>query len=1545
MLKENVDFVNSNLLLKSLRAFKRGDFSVRLPEDFGGLAGEIALTFNEVVSYNEYTRNEIKRLVKTVGTDGLVKERALLESIPSLWADKLKSIDELIENLTKPISEVVNTINSVIKGDLNQLIPLTINGKRRKGIFLQVAKTVNAMVENLSIFASEVTRVSQEVGVEGLLGGQAKIKGLSGTWEVLAGSVNMMANNLTEQVRNIAEITTSVANGDLSKEITVDAKGEIFDLKKTINKMVNQLNSFASEVTRVSKAVGTDGVLGDQANVPGVSGIWKDLTDSVNIMANNLTDQVRNIAEVTTAVANGDLTRKITVEASGEILKLRNTINTMVDQLSSFASEVTRVAREVGTEGKLGGQASVLGIAGTWKDLTDNVNMMANNLTTQVRNIASVTTAVANGDFSKKIVVEVKGEISELKDTMNTMVDQLSSFASEVTRVAREVGTEGKLGGQASVLGVAGTWKELTDNVNIMAENLTNQVRGIAKVVFAVAKGELKKKLTLYAKGEIAELAETINDMTDTLALFADQVTNVAREVGIEGKLGAQAKVPGASGIWKDLTDNVNELAANLTTQVRAINDVATAVSKGDLSRTITTEAMGEVASLKNNINDMIVTLKQTTQINTEQDWLKSNLARFAGFLQGQRDLLQVGNRILSELSPLINAQHAAFYIVEKEKDDYCLKLLASYAFKERKRLSNKFKLGESLIGQCALEKKRILITEVPNDYVKIESGLGEASPLNIVVLPILFEGEIMAIIELASFNQFSKISISLLDQLTESIGIMLNTISATARTEELLKESQSMAEELQQQQEELRLTNDNLEGKAKQLELQNIEIAKKSKEVEESKRTVDIKANELALTSKYKSEFLANMSHELRTPLNSQLMLSKLLSENKSGNLDKKQIEYAETIHACGIELLDLINEVLDLSKIESGKMTFDIKDVPFVDLKKWSDKNFRPLAKEKNLGFAVQLSKDLPDKIKTDENRLKQLLKNLLSNAFKFTNKGKVEFKIAVAYEGWSPDNKALNVAETVISFAVTDTGIGIPKDKQKIIFEAFQQTDGTTSRKFGGTGLGLSICREIIRLFNGEIKVDSQVSKGSTFTFYLPQDLSLPPSKKSNEGNNDEEFPDDYLESDEETSDIPDSSNINYANLGSGETTAQYVNVVEDDRDKIKKGDRVLLIVEDDADFARLLLDHTHIKGIKGIISMTGTDVSSLVEKYKPDFITLDLRLSWGSGYSILYKLKHDPLSSHIPVHIISIYEPNTKSFRMGAIGHLQKPVTPEDLDLVFKKFDTFVDSDLKRLLIVEDDQTQLKSMTELLSNNDIRIKGARTAKSAIKILKSDSFDCIVLDLRLPDMNGFDLIEHIRKTLVNKNIPIIVYTGKDITREEETRLKKVSERIILKDVRSLERLVVETTLFLHRNTERIPVKNREMIKKVYQKDYQLNNKKVLIVDDDMRTIFAITSLLEQNKMKVLFAENGLEGIEQLNKNPDIDIVLMDIMMPEMNGYEAISQIRNDKKYKSLPIIALTAKALKEDRDKCLEIGASDYVSKPVDNDQILSLIRVWA
>src|SRR5438477_94697 len=1466
--------IDSKTMLRVLEAVQHGDFSARMPSASPrGSASRVAAALNAVIESNQRLEREIHRLTRSIGKEGQLKRAATGEV--GAWAPTLEAVNDLVEDLARPNTEIARVISAVANGDLSQTMALEIDSRPLQGQFLNTAKTVNTMVEQLNAFASEVTRVAREVGTEGNLGGQAEVKGVAGVWKDLTDNVSLMAANLTSQVRNIAEVTTAVQQGDLSKKITVDVRGEILELKNTINTMVDQLNAFASEVTRVAREVGTEGKLGGQADVRGVGGIWKDLTENVNLMAGNLTSQVRNIAEVTTGIANGDLSKKITVDVRGEILELKQTINTMVDQLNAFANEVTRVAREVGTEGRLGGQAEVKGVAGvwkdltdngdlskkitvegkgeilelkdtintmvdqlnafagevtrvagevgtegrlggqaevkgvggTWKDLTDNVNMMAGNLTSQVRNIAEVTTAVQQGDLSKKITVDVRGEILELKNTINTMVDQLNAFAKEVTRVAREVGTDGKLGGQAKVEGVAGTWKDLTDNVNTMASNLTDQVRGIARVVTAVAKGDLRGKLTLEAKGEIAELADTINSMTDTLAALAEQVTTVAREVGAEGRLGGQANVPGASGTWRDLTDNVNQLSATLTTQVRAIAEVATAVTKGDLTRSIRVDTKGEVTNLKDNINEMIRNLRDTTEKNNEQDWLKTNLTRFTRMLQGQRDLMTVSKMILSELAPLVHAEHGVFYgMVGANGTPAHLALQTAYAYKQRKNVPMEFALGEGLVGQCAFEKKRIVVTNVPKDYIKIASALGESSPANIIELPVLFEGEVRAVIELASFQRFSQTHQDFLDQLMESIGIVLNNIEANSRTEDLLRQSQSLANELQSQQDQLQRTNEELAEKARQLAQQNAEIEQKRNEVEVAKGLVEEKAAQLEITSRYKSEFLANMSHELRTPLNSLLILAQELADNPEGNLLPKQTEYATIIRSSGTDLLRLINDILDLSKIESGTVALEITDWPLSELPPLLERTFRHVAEATKLEFSVDLRPGLPTTIPTDPQRLQQVLNNLLSNAFKFTEKGRVEFHAELVTSGWSPSHEALNRAESVIAMSVTDTGIGIPREQQQTIFEAFAQGDGTTSRKYGGTGLGLSICRELTRLLAGEITLESQQGVGSTFTLYLP--IASPMVAWS----------------------------------GAPRETS-YSNGSADNGSGVPAG---------------------------------RTESSS-----------------------------HDGARKRIAV--------------------LDRAPT-----------DT---PGTKRVLVVEDEQVQRDQIFKLMEPLAAETTAVATGEEAVTALESGRFDCIVVDLGLPGMSGWQVIDHVRAKKHLRSTPVLVYTAKELTRKEELKLGRATKTIVVKEVRSPERLRDEISAILSKGAQ-----DEVAEQGAVEIESLLAGKKVLVVDDDVRNIFALTALLERQGMEVTESDNGIDALTALGENTEIDIALVDVMMPEMDGYATMSKIRSLPFFQTRPIIALTAKAMKGDREKCIEAGASDYIAKPVDSSHLVGMLRSW-
>jgi HAMP domain-containing protein/CheY-like chemotaxis protein/signal transduction histidine kinase len=1522
-LTDSVNSMASNLtgqvrnIAEVATAVARGDLSRKITVDVRGEILELKDTLNTMVDQLNAFAAEVTRVAREVGTEGKLGGQAQVPGVGGTWKDLTDSVNSMAGNLTAQVRNISEVATAIAGGDLSRKITVDVRGE-----ILQLKETLNTMVDQLNRFAGEVTRVAREVGTEGRLGGQANVPGVAGTWKDLTDSVNSMAGNLTAQVRNIAEVTTAVARGDLSRKITVDVKGEILELKNTINTMADQLNAFASEVTRVAREVGTEGKLGGQAQVPGVAGTWKDLTDNVNFMASNLTAQVRNIAEVATAIAGGDLSKKITVDVRGEMLLLKDTLNTMVEQLRSFAAEVTRVAREVGADGRLGGQAVVPGVAGTWKDLTDNVNLLAANLTTQVRNIAEVTTAVARGDLSRKITVDVKGEILELKNTINTMVDQLNGFASEVTRVAREVGTEGLLGGQAQVPGVAGTWKDLTDTVNVMAANLTEQVRGIVKVVTAVANGDLKQNLAVKSKGEVAALAETINNMTDTLATFADQVTTVAREVGVEGRLGGQANVPGAAGTWKDLTGNVNLLAANLTTQVRAIAEVATAVTKGDLTRSIQVEARGEVAELKDNINTMIDNLRLTTDRNTEQDWLKTNLAKFTNMLQGQRDLATVGRLLLSELTPLVNAHQGVIYQMGSEEAQR-LSLLSAYADDGANGHRQSLRLGEGLIGQCAVDKRRMLITEMPETAVPISSALFKVPPRNNIVLPVLFENQVKAVIELASINEFTALQTIFLEQLTTSIGIVLNSIEATMQTEGLLKQSQQLAGELQAQQRELQQTNEQLEQKAQQLAERNVEVERKNQEIEQARRALEEKATELALTSKYKSEFLANMSHELRTPLNSILILGQQLTDNPEGNLSGKQVEFARTIHGAGTDLLNLISDILDLSKIESGTVTVDAEEVFFSNLVDMMARPFRHEADTRQLSFEVHVDPNLGRSITTDTKRLQQVLKNLLSNAFKFTAQGGVRLNVSAALGGWSAEHPVLSQAPTVVAFEVSDTGIGIPLEKQKIIFEAFQQADASTSRKYGGTGLGLAISRELASLLGGEIHLRSTPNAGSTFTLYLPVKYVGPTATVHAAA----------------AAAVPA---IQHA--GPHLAPERTIEPIPDDRMDVQPGDAILLIVEDDPHYARILIDLARDKGFKALLAMRGDDALNLAKQYQPTAVSLDVFLPDMLGWNVLSQLKQNSLTRHIPVQIVTLDEDRQHGLARGAFSFVTKPTTREGIADALSRIKEFSQPRRKRLLVVEDNKAEQMSIRELLGHDDIEIVNAGTGDEALATLRNGPCDCVVLDLRLPDMSGFEVLERMRADDALTDVPVVVFTGRELSAEEDAQLHTMARSIVVKGVESPERLLNETALFLHRVITDLPAEKQQMLERLNSSDEDLVGRTVLLVDDDARNIFALSSVLERRGMNVLTATTGNEAIELIEKTPSLAIVLMDIMMPEMDGYQTMEKIRQNRAYRRLPIIALTAKAMKGDREKCLEAGASDYLAKPVNTEQLLSALRMW-
>ncbi|MFF9899434.1 HAMP domain-containing protein [Streptomyces longispororuber] len=1399
-------------LLAGLTAVRDGDFGTRLPDEGDGLIGEIATVFNGMVDQLSLFTSEVTRVAREVGTEGTLGGQAEVPGVSGTWADLTDSVNAMAGNLTTQVRDIAQVATAVAKGDLSQKIDVDARGE-----ILELKDTVNTMVDQLSAFADEVTRVAREVGSEGQLGGQAEVPGVGGVWRDLTDSVNFMAGNLTAQVRNIAQVTTAVAKGDLSQKITVTARGEILELKNTINTMVDQLSAFADEVTRVAREVGTEGRLGGQADVKGVSGTWRDLTDSVNFMAGNLTAQVRSIAQVATAVAEGDLSQKIRVDARGEISELKNTINTMVDQLSAFADEVTRVAREVGTEGNLGGQATVRGVSGTWKDLTDNVNVMASNLTGQVRSIAQVATAVARGDLSQKITVEAKGEVAALAGVINTMVDTLSAFADEVTRVAREVGTEGQLGGQARVANVAGTWKDLTDNVNSMANNLTGQVRNIALVTTAVANGDLSKKIDVDARGEILELKTTINTMVDQLSSFAREVTRVAREVGSEGRLGGQAEVEGVSGTWKRLTENVNELAGNLTRQVRAIAEVASAVAEGDLTRSITVDASGEVAELKDNINTMVESLRETTRANQEQDWLKSNLARISSLMQGHRDLAVVAELVMDELTPLVSAQYGAFYLAEETREGTELTLVGSYGRPADFTGHSRFKLGESLVGQAARSRRTIAADHVPSGYVSISSGLGQCAPNSLVVLPIVVEEQVLGVIELGSFTPFTAVHRDFLEQLMETLGVNLNTIVANARTDELLDESQRLtselqarSEELQVQQDELQRSNAELEEKAALLVAQNRDIETKNLEIDQARQELEARAQQLALASKYKSEFLANMSHELRTPLNSLLILAQLLAQNPTRNLTAKQVEYAGIIHSAGSDLLQLINDILDLSKVEAGKMDVNLEPVALRQLVDYVEATFRPLTTQKNLDFTISTAPGVPTDLLTDDSRLRQVLRNLLSNAVKFTDRGSVELRVEKATDAELPPS--MGRVDAVLAFRVKDTGIGIAEQHLEAIFGAFQQADGTTSRKYGGTGLGLSISREIAHLLGGAVTAESTPGQGSTFTLYLPVAGASP-----------------YAAAHEPLA--PTAPGRTAALAGSGQTAERPALTARPKR--------------------RLLVVEERSRGLLSLVAENaGADVS----------------------------------------------------------GNQDLPLRTADIEIIT----------------------------------------AVGAQEAAESLAEGPFHCVVLELDMPEDEALRFLAAMDGDAAVTTVPVLAHNSRRLDRAQERQLQSMASTRPLELISSLDEL--RERIALHLSAEKpgdaLPLVRPEEARKQPPQsvDGSLAGHTVLVVDDDARNLYAISGILEMHGMKVLHADNGRKALDMLREHADIDLILMDVMMPEMDGYAATSAIRQDPAHAHLPIIAVTAKAMPGDREKSLTSGASDYVTKPVDANDLVACMGRW-
>ena len=1534
-------------------AVANGDLSQKVTVEAKGEVATLAETINSMTDRLRVFAEQVTAVAREVGTEGMLGGQATVEGVSGTWRDLTDNVNLMANNLTGQVRNIAQVTTAVATGDLSQKITVDARGE-----ILELKQTINTMVDQLSSFADEVTRVAREVGTEGKLGGQAEVKGVSGTWRDLTESVNFLASNLTDQVRNIAQVTTAVATGDLSQKIDVDAQGEILELKKTINTMVDQLSSFAAEVTRVAREVGTEGKLGGQATVEGVSGTWRDLTENVNQLADNLTDQVRNIAQVTTAVATGDLSKKITVDAQGEIAELKDTINTMVDQLNAFAAEVTRVAREVGTEGKLGGQATVEGVSGTWRGLTDNVNLMAGNLTSQVRSIARVTTAVANGDLSKKIDIEAKGEILELSDTINTMVDQLSSFADEVTRVAREVGTEGVLGGQAEVKGVSGTWRDLTENVNFMASNLTDQVRNIAQVATAVANGDLSQKITVDARGEILELKKTLNTMVDQLSSFADEVTRVAREVGTQGVLGGQAEVEGVSGTWRDLTQNVNQLAGNLTTQVRAIAEVSTAVTQGDLTRQISVDAEGEVAELSDTINQMIANLRETTQKNAEQDWLNTNLARISGLMQGQRDLATVSRLIMSEISPLVSAQHGAFFLTYADEDgEPELRLIASYGYKKRKSVANRFKVGEALVGQAALEGKSILISEAPPDYVKVASGLGEALPVNIVVMPILFEEQVLAVVELASLRAFSDVNQTFLEQLGETLGVVLNAIIANRRTEELLEQSQSLAEELQSQseelqsqqqelkrsnseleqqtsslraseellqtqQEELQQTNEELQEKAELLSRQNRDIEIQNVEIEHARVDLEEKAAQLALSSKYKSEFLANMSHELRTPLNSLLILSKLLAENPDENLTDKQIEFASTIHTAGADLLSLISDILDLSKVEAGKMEITPGQIELASLRDYVERAFGSVAEQngarvRRRGRRARAGDDLHRRAARPAGAAQPALQRVQvhrggarltaaccrarRHAARAEHHGarhrdRHRRRQAAAHlrgvpAGRRDDEPALRRNRA--------RALDQPRDRARARRRDPRPQHTGRGQRVRAAAVGLQRARRgaragcdgparsrggIARPRRGGRSTAGSHRAGRRATRRRRRRPGADRARRSRRADR------------------------------RGRSRCLAARARPSTRARLPRGRGPAWQRRRHARARALPGRHRARRAGRRRFRRARPAQASPAHAPHP---RLRRRCRRGADRGTAGRRGRIPRA---PGRV-----------RRARAGVQRRIVVPRALG------SPAADRRGRRGPTPERRRADRHRRRHRGDRGRLQRRGAGGPRAGH----------VRLHRARPQAAQDDGLRPARPPQGGRAPP------RGAGHRAHRQGAHAARRDAPAPLRGLDhRQGRRVTRATARRDRALPAPSRDGAARrqppspraAAQRRRHPRGRHVLIVDDDVRNVFALTSALEMRGMLVRFAENGRDAIDSLDADPRVDIVLMDVMMPELDGHETTRALRADSRFAELPIISLTAKAMKGDREKSIASGASDYITKPVDIEQLISLMRVW-
>ncbi|MBF0497082.1 MAG: response regulator [Deltaproteobacteria bacterium] len=1123
----------------------------------------------------------------------------------------------------------------------------------------------------------------------------------------------------------------------------------------------------------------------------------------------------------------------------------------------------------------------------------------------------------------------------------------------------------------------------------LITRSITIPLKKIVATMLSMAEGDLKKEVDIHSRDEIGELADSFREMQsnlqekaniaekiaagnftqmvevrnlhDLVALSLNQIVINFREVVKQSEAVAAGDFRGIVDPRSE-EDELGRALRKKTDTLREVSDIALSISRGDYSRSI--KIKGPNDQLGRALNEMTQALRDTIAENARQNWIKTGQNELNEKMSGEQDIYTLGKTIVSFFARYLNAQIGTIYFVN---DDHRLELVGSYAFSKRKSLANVFELGQGLVGQAALERQIISVTNVPDDYIRINSSFGNTLPRNIVVVPFIYDDQVKGVLELGSVAEFSDQVMDFFSVVSGTLAVAFNTAASRQKLEELLAETSRQAEELQmqqeqlaasneeleeqtmalkmseqqlkQQQEELQVVNEELEEKNNYLEEQKSQIQQKNLDLEIIGQDLEKKAKELEITGKYKSEFLANMSHELRTPLNSLLILARNLSDNKKQNLTPDQVEAARIIYKSGADLLSLINEILDLSKIEAGKMIINVGEVILTEVADNLKLNFKHVFEEKGLILNLNLDAGLPATIKTDQQRLEQILKNLVANAVKFTHQGSVTVDFSLPRAESDLSTSGLRAAKAV-AIAVTDTGVGIPQAKQIEIFQAFQQVDGGTSRKYGGTGLGLSISKELARLLGGELQLHSQVGAGSTFTLFLPLEATGRCDRQTVRPVGSE-----LVLSSEEVESARTTPPGDIQPAGSGRSPQRLeVEPISDDRNNISKDDRCILIIEDDPNFARILRDQCHEKGFKALVSATGEGGLRLAEKHIPEAVVLDLNLPGISGLEVLDFLKANPKIRHIPVHIISAAETSLDAFKRGAIGFLTKPVQQEQLEEAFGKIEEVLDKKIKDLLLVEDDEALRRAIVDLVGEEDVKITEAATGQEALTALRHAGFDCMVLDLGLPDMTGFELLNQLEKERHISLPPVIVYTGKELSREDEAELRRFADSIIIKGVKSEERLLDETALFLHRMVKTMPEKKQKMIINLHDRENIFSDKKILVVDDDMRNVFALARVLKDKGMNVIKAEDGKKALSLLNEHPDVDLVLMDIMMPVLDGYETTKKIREQARFTRLPIIALTAKAMKDDREKCIAAGASDYLSKPVDVDRLLSMMRVW-